>query len=427
MSPGPGRDVHALVENLFRREHARLVAGLARVFGPGHLDLVEDVVQEALVRALRVWPYEGVPERPEAWLVRVARNIAADHARRRTPQAIGAEDLDAWVAARTEDPRAVEFNRDDQLSMVFACCHPALAFDDRVALTLQICCGLTAVEIARAFRSDPATVAQRLVRTKRRVREERIALEVPDPDDVHARLDAVLDVVYLLFNEGYAASQGEEHVRVDLTEEALRLGDLLASSPRTALPRTHALLALLGFLAARLAVRTDEHGAIVTLARQDRARWDRARLARAWRHFEAALAGDELTPTHVEAAIAACHAAAPTYADTDWAAILARYDQLLVLRPTVIVRLNRTVAWARVHGARAGLDELEAIERDHPEIARDHLLHATRGLLAWHRGDRERAADAFARALECVRTEPERRLLEARLAAVRAGAPPEEF
>lgn len=426
-SEGDRRAVSELVDRLFRAESGRMIAGLARVFGPAHLGLVEDVVQESLVRALRVWPYEGVPERPAAWLVSVARRAAVDALRRHALEEAKVAEVQRWADARVRDDDAVHATEiDDQLRLVFACCHPALSHDSRVALTLRTLCGLSTAEIARAFLSDEAAVAQRLVRTKRRIQEEGIPLEVPDESQLAPRLDAVLEVVYFLFNEGYAAHTGDALVRGELVDEALRLGRLLTSSPTTARPRTHALLALMSFLAARSPARVDEDGEVLTLSKQDRRRWDAGLLASAWRHFDAATEGDELTATHVECAIAACHAAAPDYASTDWVTILDRYDQLVSIAPTPVVQLNRAVALSKVHGPRAAWLELERLTQD-STLAGYHLLWATRGLVAWQLGRIEDASRAFAEALSRARTLPERRLLERRLAAVRAGEPPESY
>jgi RNA polymerase sigma-70 factor (ECF subfamily) len=426
--------VPALVDRLFRDESARLVAGLARVFGPAHLELVEDVVQEALVKALRVWPYEGVPAKPDAWLVRVARNLAIDALRRNALEERVAEDVERWADARLSDSADTEGALvDDQLRLVFTCCHPALPFDSRVALTLKTCCGFGTREIARAFLADETAVAQRLVRTKRRIQEERIPLEVPDERGIDARLDAVLEVVYLLFNEGYAAHAGEELVRADLVHEAVRLGEVLAASPATRRPRVHALLALMSFQGARIPARVDAAGDVLTLAQQDRALWNQAWLARGWRNLDLAIAGEELSAYHVECAIAACHAAAPSYAATDWRSILERYDQLVTLSPSPIVKLNRAVAVAKVHGLDAGLAALDELERDEVKhagessLAAYHLLPATRAQILWSKGDSRAAAEHFAAALNLVRTAPERRLLERRAAAAMAGLPPEPF
>lgn len=405
-------DVPRLVDGLFRRAYGELVARLVRALGPTHFDLAEDVVQEALVRALRSWAFDGVPASPLAWLARVARNAALDRLRQ------GAFDADDGAAlehveaavAREVEVREIE---DDTLRLVFTCCHPRLEFDDRVALTLKTACGLSVPEIARAFLAKEATVAQRLVRAKRRIEEEGIEFEVPGEREMRARLDAVLEVLYLVFNEGHAAHGGEVLVRIDLTQDAMRLVDELARHPATRAPRVDALAALFAFLAARTPARLDAHGALVTLARQDRSLWDPRLLARGWASFERSIEGDARSAYHVEAAIASLHAIAPAYAATDWRAVRAQYDVLAALQPSAIVALNRAVAVAKCDGAAAGLADLERLRG---ELASYHLLHATRGLLLWSLERHAEAAKCFESALALPCSAPERRLLESRLA-----------
>lgn len=412
--------VGALVEHLFRREYARLVAGLVRVLGPGRLDTAEEVVQEALARALRTWPHAGVPADPTAWLLSVARNRALDRARHEALAQETLAELGRWSAAQ-----AASEEEHDTLRLVFACCHPALAFEARVALTLKVACGLATREIARALLASEEAVAQRLLRAKARLAQPDITLDVPDAEGDPARLDAVLEVLYLLFNEGYATDSGTSAVRGELVHEALRLGELLAANPATRAPRVEALLALMRFQGARLAARVDEHGATVPLGRQDRARWDRRWLALGWRHLERSAAG-EFTPYHVEAAIAAEHARAPSYAATDWAALAEHYETLSRLAPSPVVTLNRAVVLAKCHGPLRALAELEPLARAKELV--DYLpLHTTLALLRWHAGDRGGAERALRRALALPCADPDRRLLAARLAALEAGAAPEDF
>lgn len=415
--------VAPLVDHLFRHQYARMVAGLTRVFGSDLLDLVEDVVQEALLRALRVWPYEGTPREPEAWLVQVARNLALDALRRRAMTDRKQAQLEAWaermsrLSTSSDLPAEVA---DDTLSMMFMCCHPTLSPEARVALTLKTLCGFGTSEIARALLAKEATVAQRLTRAKAQLQRGAAAFEVPPAHELPARLDSVLEVVYLLFNEGHAAARGDNLVRAELAHEALRLGALLLGMPQTALPKVHALVALLAFQAARLPARTDAVGEPLTLAQQDRTLWDGHLLRAGFHHFERSLEGDELTPYHVEAAIASCHAAAKTYAETDWPTILRRYDQLVALADSPIVRLNRAVAMAKVHGAQAGLTELDLLTRT-GKLADYCLLPATRAQLLWMLARHGEATTAFEQALSCPCSEPERQFLTRRLAACRRG------
>lgn len=414
-----------LVDNLFRRHAAELVASLTRVFGPAHLDTVEDVVQEALSRALRRWPYEGVPDDPRAWLARVARNRALDllraaaSARREgyPPQ----EQVESWASGASAWPTPPEELADDALRMMFTCCQPLLARETRVALTLKACCGFGTREIARAFLVSQQTIAQRLVRAKRLLREADPSFEVPAGAELGRRREAVLDVLYLLFNEGHTAGSGDELVRHELLEEALRLGRLVATHPRTASPSADALLALMELHAARAPARTDAGGELVPLAAQDRRLWDRARLRAGLAAFERSLAGSEQTLYHVEAAIAVCHASAADYASTDWATIVAHYDERLELSDSAVVRLNRAVAVAKARGVEAGLDALDALV-DGGTLADYALLPATRGLLLWELGRSAQATAAFGEALALRVSEPERRWLERRRARCAAGA-----
>lgn len=416
--------VPRLVDGLFRRAYGELVARLVRALGPNHFDLAEDVVQEALVRALRTWAFDGVPANPRAWLARVARNAALDRLRHGALAAIDGEGLELVDAAITRDAEVTEIE-DDTLRLVFTCCHPRLEFDDRVALTLKTACGLSVPEIARAFLAKDATIAQRLVRAKRRIEEERIEFEVPGEREMRARLDAVLEVLYLVFNEGYAAHGGDALVRIDLTQDALRLVTELARHPATRSPRVDALAALFAFLAARSPARIDAHGALVTLARQERASWDRDLLARAWTHFDRSIEGGERSAYHVEAAIASLHAIAPSYAATDWRAIRAQYDALATLRASPLVALNRAVAVAKCDGFAAGLASLE--RECAGELATYHLMHATRALLLWSLGRHDDAAKCFRRALELACSTPERALLETRLSRCVAGERADEL
>ena len=408
--------VPGLVEHLFRREAGRLLAGLGRRLGVEHLDLAEEVVQDALVQALRQWPYRGVPPNPAAWLARAAYSRALDRLRRRaTFERVRAELERRAHAAESAPPDADDGETlDDQLAMIFACCHPALVPEARVALTLKAVCGFGTAEVGRAFLLDEPTVAQRIVRAKRLLRDDGIAVTVPPPAELPDRLDSVLQVLYLLFNEGYSAHQGDDLVRHDLCEEALRLGLLLTRRPDTALPKAHALVALMFFQASRLPARTDDSGELLLLAEQDRSKWDQRLIHAGLRHLDRAGAGDELTTYHVEAGIAAVHAQAPSDDATDWPRLLWLYDQLWEQSPTPVVALNRAVALARVEGPAAGLDALEP----HAWALRGYyLLHATRADLLLRLGRSAEAGEAYRAALACRCSEPERRFLQGRLQA----------
>jgi RNA polymerase sigma-70 factor (ECF subfamily) len=402
-------DVPGLVEHLFRHEAGRLLAGLGRRLGLEHLDLAEESVQDALVQALRQWPLAGVPPNPAAWLARTAHSRALDRLRRKAADVRARAALERPTAAQPPDG---DEQLDDQLAMIFACCHPALAAEAQVALTLKAVCGFGTAEVGRAFLLDEPAVAQRIVRAKRALREQAVALAVPPPAELAQRLDAVLHVLYLLFNEGYSAHRGADLVRHDLCEEALRLGLLLARRPDTAQPKVHALVALMFFQGSRLPARVDDDGDLLLLADQDRAKWDQRLIAAGMRHLDRASAGDELTTYHIEAGIAAIHAQAESESATDWPRLLWLYDRLRERSPTPVVELNRAVALSRVEGPAAALGALEPLAWP---LRGYYLLHATRADLLRRLGHRDEAAAAYRAALACPCSEPERRFLMSRV------------
>ncbi|HEY7393054.1 MAG TPA: sigma-70 family RNA polymerase sigma factor [Bryobacteraceae bacterium] len=411
-----------LLEHLFRRQAGRMVAHFTGVLGPANLELAEEAVQEALLRALETWPYSGVPENASAWLFRVAHNAAID-ALRRGRRSLSL-DSDESVPAPAglpaplrppDDPYLEEQLRDDELRMIFMCCHPEISPEAAIALSLKTVGGFSVREIARAFLAEEAAIAQRLVRAKRQIRERHLTLEMPRGAELEQRLDAVLEVIYCIFNEGYAAHEGEDLIRQDLCEEALRLGFLLASSSITA-PRVHALVALMAFQAARLPARTDTSGDLVLLDFQNRGMWDRGLIAIGFYHVEHSMRGDEVSPYHVEAAIAATHARAPDAASTDWPLILKMYDQLLAINPSPVVALNRAVALAKVHGPEEALETVEPLARNR-QLRDYHLLLAVRGHLLVELGRMEEAAQCFREAIEQPCSAPERRFLTRKLAA----------
>jgi RNA polymerase sigma-70 factor (ECF subfamily) len=404
------------VDHLFRRQSGRMVSTLTRIFGPHRLDLVEEVVQDALLKALELWPFQGIPGNPSAWLIQVAKNRALDAIRREASLAEKIPEL-ARAFPSHAPPASHGHNEfeDDQLFMMFLCCHPSLAQELRVALTLKTVAGFSAREIARAFLTHESTIAQRLVRGKRQIHDQHIEFEMPSGLGLSARLDSVLEVLYLLFNEGYSAHQGENLLRADLCEEAIRLARLLSSHPACAVPKTHALLALLLLHASRLPSRVNPEGDLFLLRDQDRTLWNRELMAEGMRHLDWSAAGDELTPYHLQAGIAAQHALASSYDATDWSGIFDQYDQLYQMDRNPVIALNRAIALSRWKGPRAGLDALAAIEH-HPALAHYHLLPATLGELWSELGQPEKAVVYYESALACPCTEPERRLLEKRLA-----------
>lgn len=398
-----------LLEHLFRRQAGRMVAHLTRLLGPPHLDLAEECVQEAMLRALQTWPYQGVPENPEAWLFRVARNGAIDAVRR--TRMIG--EKSDQVMAELSRPNPVTTG-DDELRMIIMCCHPAIPRDAAIALSLKTTGGFSVREIARAFLADDAAIAQRLVRAKRQIRDCGLTLDMPSSGELPARLDAVLEVIYLVFNEGYAAHEGDALIRHDLCGEALRLGQLIAASSLSQ-PRVHALVALMALQAARSSARVDDDGDIVLFEDQDRGRWDQQLIALGFDHFEKSMVGEQVSEYHPQAAIAATHARAAAVGSTNWNMILEFYDQLLAINRSPVIALNRAVAVAKVHGPAAALATIEPLETDRK--LRDYYLSlALRGHLLLELGRQAEAADCFRAALDCRCSEPERRFLKRKLA-----------
>jgi RNA polymerase sigma-70 factor (ECF subfamily) len=410
----------------FRQEFAHIVATLTRILGPRHLSLAEEAAQDALIKALQTWPHDGVPSNPSAWLIQVAKHRAIDAIRReqrfgaQSPQITEDQLLSASAASSVFNVRLRGepcVPDDDELLMMFLVCHPVLPREARVALTFKTVCGFGVGEIARALLAREDAVAQRLVRAKRQLRDADVRFRI-EPADYPQRLESVLDAIYLLFNEGYTAHGGDDLVRAELCSEAIRLATLVAESS-LATPAVHALVALVCFQASRLPARMDEGNELLRLSDQDRTKWDPTLRDRGFRALDRAASGDAMTMYHLEAGIAACHAAAPQFDRTDWRRIVDLYDALIVLKPTPIVALNRAIAVASLQGPRAGLSVLQPIAGD-PVLARYYLLHAAMGELTWQAGDAARAADFFRAALECECSAPERRFLERRLREVAA-------
>jgi RNA polymerase sigma factor (sigma-70 family) len=416
--PPQPQAVSDILEHLFRHESGKMVATLTRIFGIEHLTLAEDVVQEALARALKTWPFYGVPENPSAWIMRTSRNLALDVVRRekvfrdKEPEIIRLAESES--APGGAEPASGQEITDDRLRMMFVCCHPVIPPEAQVALSLKTLCGFSAMEIARAFLTTEAAIAKRLTRAKQRIREAHVVFEIPEGQELERRLDGVLQSLYLLFNEGYKASSGERLVREDVCDEAIRLGILLAEHPAGDQPRTHALLALMLFNAARIPARSDTQGNLVRLQEQDRGLWNRAAILRGLHHLTQSGRGAEATVYHLEAGIAACHSLAADYESTDWARILVLYDRLLELDNSPVVALNRAVALAEVHGPARGIDAVNAIT-GLSALESYHLLHAVLGEFESRLDHPSAAAMHFQKALELAEIESERTFLEKRL------------
>jgi RNA polymerase sigma-70 factor (ECF subfamily) len=412
MSDDAARHVPARVDAIYRAESRRIFATLVRLLGD--FDLAEEAVHDAFRAALEQWPRDGIPANPRAWLVSAGRFKAIDGIRRLSRfDALDdhAEQVEAIVDETAHwDGEGIE---DDRLRLVFTCCHPALSAEAQIALTLREVCGLTTEEIAQAFLAAAPTLAQRIVRAKGKIRDARIPYRVPAAEELPQRLDIVLRVIYLVFNEGYSASSGRSLTRLDLSGEAIRLGRLLVEL----LPEPEAigLLALMLLHEARRAARTSPDGELVLLADQDRARWDRAQILEGSALAQRALGSGRFGPYTVQAAIAAVHANAASAEATEWARIVALYDVLLRIEPSPVVELNRAVAVAMRDGPAAGLALVEAILA-RGDLRDYHLAHAARADLCRRLGETAHARASYERAVALARQEPERRFLERRLA-----------
>jgi RNA polymerase sigma-70 factor (ECF subfamily) len=416
----PAGEVSRLADHLFREESGKLVSVLTGLFGIERLQLAEDVVQEALARALRMWPYYGIPKNPAAWLTQTAKNLAIDLIRReklfyeKQPQILVF--IENWASeCNEEDSPAFESEiKDGRLRLMFACCHPFIPYESQIALALKTLCGFSPGEIASAFLTTEAAVAKRLTRARQKIRELQIPFEIPSGEESAARLDSVLQTLYLLFNEGYKASTGQSLVREDLCREAIRLATLLSEHPAGNQPRVHALLALMYFNAARLDSRLDARGQILRLREQNRANWEQPSIARGMFHLAQSAAGHELTAYHLQAAIASCHCAAPTYDATDWSRILQLYDRLIELDDSPVIALNRAVAVAELRGPQAGLDNLLGIHGKQ-SLASYHLFHAVLAEFQMQLTDYTSAASHLQKAIHLTEIESERQLLQSRL------------
>jgi RNA polymerase sigma-70 factor (ECF subfamily) len=411
--------VRAAVDEAFRTEWGHVVATLIRV--TGDWDLAEECAQEAFAKALATWPRDGVPRRPGAWLTTTARHRALDKLRRRAAETNRLRDLAVTASGDEEVPEPDDVP-DDRLRLMFTCCHPALPLEAQVALTLRTLAGLTTPEIARAFLVPEATMAQRIVRAKRKIRHARIPYRVPPAELLPERTSGVLGVLYLLFNEGYSASAGTDLVRQALTAEAIRLVRVVVRLLPDA-PEAGGLLALMLFHDARRATRTDEAGDLVTLADQDRTRWDRTLIDQGIRVLDDALAAGRPGPYQLQAAIAACHVTASRAEDTDWARIARLYELVARLNPSPVVELNRAVAVAMAEGPAAGLAMADGLA-DAGHLAGYHLLPATRADFLRRLGRAGEARQAYREARELAPTEAERRYLTRRIEELGPSAPP---
>ncbi len=415
MPPVP-EDVSRTIETLYRSESGRVLATLVRLLGD--LDLAEEVMHEAFAAALESWPQTAIPEKPRPWLISTARFKAIDGMRRRARFDGAQRDLVTYMEARVNDaPFENEDIEDDRLRLIFICCHPALPAEGQVALTLREICGLTTEEIARAFLVTPATLAQRIVRAKALIRDKAIPYEVPTPQELPERLSAVLQVIYLVFNEGYSAAAGAVVTRAELTDEAIRLGRLLAElqpEPEVPKPEIMGLLALMLLQESRRAARTSPAGELILLEKQDRSLWNREQIAEGVALVQKALKSRRFGSYTLQAAIAAVHAEAESAAATDWRQVVALYDQLVRIQPSPVVYLNRAVAIAMRDGPEAGLAHIDAV-LEHGELENYYLAHSARAEMYRRLGRTAEARSSYEKALALTQQEPERRFLARRL------------
>lgn len=408
--------IEALINGLYRSESRRVLATLIRLLKD--FDLAEEALQDAFAAALQQWPVDGVPQNPRAWLVSTGRFKAIDHIRRRARFNTSLDDIaeELEEAFREEQDWSDEHIEDDQLRLIFTCCHPSLAPEAQMALTLREICGLTTEAIARAFLTSPSTLAQRIVRAKNKIRDAKIPYEIPARSELPERLDAVLHVIYLVFNEGYSASSGTELIRQELAQEAIRLGRLLANLLPD--PEVLGLLALMLIQDSRRNARIDSKGDLIRLEDQDRNLWDRDQIAEGSTLIQRALSGGSADIYCLQAAIAALHAEAPSFAQTDWQEICGFYDLLLHINPSPIIELNRAVAIALRDGSAAGLTLLDDLLA-RQQLTDYYLLHAARADLLAQLGELDAAKNAYKNAIQLTEQEPERRFLYKKMSSLK--------
>jgi RNA polymerase sigma-70 factor, ECF subfamily len=421
MPPPVPEQLSRTIETLYRSESGRVLATLVRLLGD--LDLAEESMHEAFAAALESWTLAGIPDKPRPWLISTARFKAIDAMRRRARFDGAQRDLVAHMESRVNDAPSGneeigdEEIEDDRLRLIFTCCHPALPPEGQVALTLREICGLTTEETARAFLVTPATLAQRIVRAKAKIRETPIPYEVPTPQELPERLDAVLQVIYLVFNEGYSAAAGAEVTRAELTGEAIRLGRLLTElqpEPEVPKPEIMGLLALMLLQESRRAARTSPAGELILLENQDRSLWNREQIAEGVALVEKALNSRRFGAYTLQAAIAAVHAEAESAAATDWRQIVALYNQLVRIQPSPVVHLNRAVAIAMHEGPEAGLAHIDAV-LEHGELTNYYLAHSARADMYRRLGRTAEARSSYEKALALTQQEPERQFLQGRI------------
>lgn len=415
MNAKPG--INLLADHLFRHEYGKLVSTLTGMFGPEHLQLAEDVVQDSLFEAINHWSYEGVPDNPAAWLFRVAKNKAINIVKREkykkqyvSEMAIAGQD--AWTEPHVLSEQQI---LDDQLRMIFTCCHPSISTDSQIALALKTLCGFSISEIARAFLTTEETLNKRLVRARQKIREARIPFEVPRGTELDGRVKVVLETIYLLFNEGYSASEGNDVIRHDLCEEAIRLGEIIERHPAIEdKSDVYALLALMQLNASRFDARQDKEGNLLTLAEQDRSLWDKELISKGISNLKKSIEGTYVSIYQVLATISAHHSTAPDIETTDWNSIVLLYDSLVQLDSSPLVLLNRAIAKSKVTGAGPALAELDSL-KDNVVLKDYHLYHSTKAELSIQIGQYSDALDSLEKAVRLATLEAEKKLIRKRI------------
>jgi RNA polymerase sigma factor, sigma-70 family len=422
MEATPGHTKHhvnAIVDHLFRHESGKMVAVLTRIFGTHNLEMVEDVVQEAFLRATQTWVFNAVPDNPAAWLMQVAKNRAIDIIRRQQHFAQYSKELAHQLEQETEHTVQQFFSEteiaDSQLRMIFACCHPALKEEDQVALTLKTVSGFGIAEIARALVTNEAVIQKRLYRARQFLKERNIALEIPAGNELTQRLESVYTILYLLFNEGYNSGKADELIRKDLCAEAMRLCLLLSTHKAGNRPATFALLSLMCFHASRFESRVSEQNDIILLPGQDRSKWDRELISRGYYYLNKSSEGEELTIYHLESAIAAEHCLAPEFASTNWQRLLQLYDMLLEIKHTPQVLLNRAIVVAQLHSIATAINEIKQIENIDQLLRTQYIFPAVLGDLYWRLGDHEQAKPLLEAALQLTTSQAEKKLIAEKL------------
>lgn len=407
------KNINQLVDHLFRHESGKMISVLSRLLGLQNIELAQDIVQETLLQAMSTWGYKTIPDNPSAWLYRVAKNKAIDFLRKKkrfheiSPHYSYLLDSEYTLSSTVNDLFLENEIQDSQLRMMFACCHPAIAEESQIALTLKTLCGLSVNEIARAFLTTDDTIAKRIYRAKEKIKAEKIELDVPHSNELSSRIDTVLKSLYLLFNEGYKSSHPDKLIREDLCEEAMRLCFLLSEQSLTSLPRTKALLALMCFQASRLDARLDDKNNIILLKHQNRSKWNRSLISKGFQLMEESTEPFEVTVYHFEAAIASQHAAAPSFEQTDWRSIYHLYEMLYQLQPNPVVAMNKAIASAYAINKQNALNELQKIKG----LEHHHLYYASIGEIYFELENKDEAKRFFQKALELTSSGFEQQLL----------------